>query len=199
MNEKEMSLAERRKEAISKLPKFRGETPSKNTIRHLREVSPGEIFWVSGEEKAYIVAEKDGKKITLKPLDENTSISLGLTLFELNQAAVSKEPLFDFNDGAAVQSLAERLKKFFKEDCSDNLYLLYGRDLNYLSVIRDGGRDDIDVEAIFETIQNVGDLISMDFEVEDPREAKIEIWVRTEKSRAEILYLFPYDNGIIEV
>ncbi len=197
--EKELTLIERRRAAISKLPKFRGEAPSKNTIRHLRDVSPGEIFWITGENKAYIVADREGKRISLKPLDENTAISLGLTLFELNQIAISKEPLFDFNDEVAVQDLTRKLEKFFTEDCSDTFFLLYGRDLNYLSIIRDENGFNQDIDAILESIKNVGDLISMDFEIEGPLDSKVEIWVRTNKSKAELLYLFPYDDGIIEI
>ena len=39
----------------------------------------------------------------------------------------------------------------------------------------------------------------MDFEIESPLDSKVEIWVRTDKSKAEVLYLFPYDGGIIEI
>lgn len=193
------ALQEKRKEAISKLPRYRGEVPSKNVIRGLPNVVPGEIFWVTGDNKAYIVAEKDHKKMTIKALDETATVSTGMTIFDMNKAIISKEPLFDFEDGEAHDALIDRFMQFFLKDCNDEFYLLYGRDIHYLSLFRDVHKDErgrSTMQVLFEALKNVGDLISVDFNNSDG-EVSAEIWVRTADSKAELLYLFPYDKGVI--
>ena len=74
------ALEKKKKENIAKLPHYRGEVPSKNTIRGLPNVIPGEIFWVTMDHKPYVVADRDGKKITLKALDERRKVTCPLHL-----------------------------------------------------------------------------------------------------------------------
>lgn len=191
----------KKKEALKKLVQFRGEVPSKNTIRGLPDLKVNEIFWVEMDHKAYVVAAVNKKKVTLKALDETASISTGLTIFDMNKGIVSKEPLFDFSDAAAVDTLNRRICEFFLDDAPANTYLLYGRDIHYVSVLtkKDHSRMTADaVKDIIDSLKNIGDLISMDFNCGDG-EKSIEIWVRTSDSPAELLYLFPYDNGVIEI
>lgn len=192
-------MVERKKEAISKLPGYRGEVNSKNQIRQLPEVQPGQIFWVAMDNKAYLVAEKDKQKMTIKALDETATISTGMTIYDMNKGIVSKEPLFDWEDGEAVTRLNDRIIAWFSEETQDEFYLLYGRDIHYVSLFKKQPEHHVSiVETLRETLFNIGDLISMDFNTSDG-EPSIEIWIRTADSAAELLYLFPYDRGIISL
>lgn len=225
MDREALDLVARRKAAIKKLGGYRGEVQSKNTIRQLPDVRIGEIFWVSMDEKAYIVADKDKKKITLKALDENASISTGMTIFDMNKDIISKEPLFDWEDEEAISTLKEQLDNWFNTETEDQFYLLYGRDLHYITLLNATNRakqemviqdrpfatlasatariaKDIIVtdmaETLKETLMAIGDVISFEFNCKDEQKS-IEIWIRTSKSPAELLYLFPYDNGIVNI
>lgn len=209
MDKEALDLIARRKAAIEKLSGYRGEVQSKNTIRQLPDVRIGEIFWVAMDEKAYIVADRDKKKITIKALDENASISTGMTIFEMNKGIISKEPLFDWTDEKAVAALKEQLDRWFNTETDDSVYLLYGRDLHYITLLNVVGRAKqemtikksvitSDLAAILkEALDAIGDVISFEFNVKDQK--SIEIWIRTSNSLAELLYLFPYDNGIVDI
>lgn len=192
------SLEERRKEAIKKLPHYRGEVQSKNTIRQLPGVEPGQIFWVEMDHKPYLVAEKDGKKITIKALDETATVSTGITIFEMNKSIISKEPLMDFSDPQIVADLDARLNTWFNEETSDKRYLLYGRDIHYVTMLeRTGNVKTWPAQILRDCLSAIGDIISVDFNTSDG-ECAVEIWIRTKDSPAELLYLFPYDKGIVE-
>lgn len=186
------------KAAIEKLPQYRGTIPSRNAIRSLPDVKVGEIYWVELDHKPYTVADIKGKKVTIKALDETATISTGVTIFDMNKSIVSKEPLFDFEkDGNAI---AERLAKWFNEDCPPNtFYLLYGRDLHYVTLIKtpEGEANNSAFDQLVPVIQAVGDLISMDFNTTEGAPS-VEIWVRTKNSPAELMYLLPYDAGLVE-
>lgn len=197
----ELDLQARKREALKNLPHYRGEVESKNNIRHLPDVNPGDIFWVNMDGKAYLVAEKLGKKITIKALDETATLSTGMTVFDMNKRLVSKEPLFDFTNEEAVLKLRARLATFLMEDTKDSYYLMYGRDIHYVTVFdtnREKGIREDALDIILDSIKNVGNLISMDFNTSDG-ECSVEIWIRTTNSKAELLYLFPYDKGMVSL
>lgn len=199
-------LQAKRRAAIEKLPGYRGVVGSKNSIRQLPDVKAGEIFWVTMDGKAYLVAEKDKKKITIKALDETATISTGITIFDMNKGLVSKEPLFNMEDEAQLGALKERLWEWFHEDTDAQFYLLYGRDINYLTLFHAPNRAEDrlaviqspELDFLLESLGNVGALISMDFNTSDG-ETAVEIWLRTERNPAELLYLFPYDKGVVTI
>lgn len=212
VNEKEQRLdeeqiertQEKRIEALSKLPGWRGVISSKNNIRSLPETAPGQIFWVTMDNKAYIIADKSAKKMTIKALDETATISTGITIFEMNRGIVAKESLFDFNDIAAVDKLKERLWEWFHEDTKDQFYLLYGRDIHYLTLFNVPDRKENEysifpqpeLSLLRDVLEKVGRIISFDFNTTEGSPS-IEIWLRTPEQPAELLYLFPYDKGVV--
>ena len=187
---------QKKKEAIATLPHYRGEVPSKNTIRNLPNVLPGEIFWVSMDHKPYVVADRDGKKITLKALDETASVSTGLTIFDMNKRLVAKEPVMDLNAPGVHGELTAKIIDWLADNTDTKVFLMYGRDLHYVSLfVKDG--EIANAETIIEMASEVGELISMDFDTGVAGEHCIEIWVRTADSDAELMYFFPYDNGVV--
>lgn len=184
--------------AIEKLPAYRGNVQSRNTIRGLPDLKEGQIFWVDMDNKAYVVAAINGKKITIKALDETASVSTGMTIYDMNKSISSKEPLYDVENDP--NNIAGRLMNWFNVDCPPStFYLLYGRDIHYVTLIKtpDGEANKGVYNQLCDLLKPVGDLISMDFNTTEG-EPSVEIWLRTYNSSAELLYLFPYDNALVE-
>lgn len=183
-------------ERIKELPQYRGEVITKNNIRNLKEVSKGEIFWVSSENKAYVVSDKDKKKIELKALDETATISTGLTIYDMNKAIVSKEPTLDLSKGTIMNKLIDGLMDWFGKRLA-TYYLAYGRDVHYVTMFKNSASNSFNeasAQLVVDTIAAVGDIISMDYE-----EDRIEVWIRTKDSKAELIYIMPYDDGLVRL
>lgn len=183
-------------ERIKELPQYRGEVITKNNIRNLKEVSKGEIFWVSSENKAYVVSDKDKKKIELKALDETATISTGLTIYDMNKAIVSKEPTLDLSKGTVMNKLIDGIIDWFGKRLA-TYYLAYGRDVHYVTMFKNSASNSFNeasAQLIVDTIAAVGDIISMDYE-----DDRIEVWIRTKDSKAELIYIMPYDDGLVRL
>lgn len=183
-------------ERIKELPQYRGEVITKNNIRNLKEVSKGEIFWVSSENKAYVVSDKDKKKIELKALDETATISTGLTIYDMNKAIVSKEPTLDLSKGTVMNKLIDGLMDWFGKRLA-TYYLAYGRDVHYVTMFKNSASNSFNeasAQLVVDTIAAVGEIISMDYE-----EDRIEVWIRTKDSKAELIYIMPYDDGLVRL
>lgn len=183
-------------ERIKELPQYRGEVITKNNIRNLKEVSKGEIFWVSSENKAYVVSDKDKKKIELKALDETATISTGLTIYDMNKAIVSKEPTLDLSKGTVMNKLIDGLMDWFGKRLA-TYYLAYGRDVHYVTMFKNSASNSFNeasAQLVVDTIAAVGDIISMDYE-----DDRIEVWIRTKDSKAELIYIMPYDDGLVKL
>lgn len=186
-------------ERIKELPQYRGEVITKNNIRNLKEVSKGEIFWVSSENKAYVVSDKDKKKIELKALDETATISTGLTIYDMNKTIVSKEPTLDLSKGTVMNKLIDDVINWFNNIAAHGQYwVAYGRDIHYITLFHFDTHNykmtPEKAEKIVRILAETGDLISI-----DPEEDRLEIWVRTKDSLAELIYLFRYDSGFVDL
>ena len=181
------------RERIKLLPHYVGEAQSKSQIRKLPLTKPGDIFWVTMDETAYVVNAKAKGDLSFTELDMNATLSTGMTIYDLNHTIISKEPLFDFGNEEARQNLSQQLNDWFDKHIGNTFFLLYGRDCNYFTLFKKEYLP-IDEICILECIANCGDLISMDFTDE-----AIEVWVRTETNPAELLYLFPCDTIIEKI
>ena len=79
--------------------------------------------------------------------------------------------------------------------CNNIYYMLYGKEISYFTLFRVIDSDYFGYEVI-ECLKNIGAIKAIDFtETKDA----IEIWVENENDEPTCLYLFPYDNGIVEV
>lgn len=192
-------LENKKHEAIKKLPSYRGDVPSKNSIRSLHDVKVGSIFWVEMDHKPYVVAENDGYKMTIKALDETATITTGMTIYEMNHNIIAKEPLFDWNNEEVVKALDEKLQNWFYKETTDDFYLFYGRDIHYVTLVKKTDEGKSLLENLKEMIEEFSDLVSIDANDEDDKEKKLEIWVRTPYNDAELLYFFPYDAGLTKI
>jgi hypothetical protein len=178
---------------VKKLPRFVAEVASKNTIRGLPNNKVGDIFWSQMDKCAWIIESKDNKKITLRKLDETASISTGMSIYDMTKAISSREELFNWEDKEAVDKLIVRYLEW-KKDIPDKYFLLFGIDIGYVTLFKetDGGL----FNGIKEAVQSIGELISLDFEDE---KKQIEVWIRTAKDPAALLYLTAFDTGLWEV
>lgn len=198
-NEEKKALAIKVFENIKKLPQYRGEVITKNNIRNLPDVSEGEIYWVSSEDKAYVIAHKDKKKIELKALDETATLSTGISIYEMNKSIISKEPTLDLTKGTVMNKLIDDIVKWFNETAAKGQYwLAYGKDIHYLTLFHFDTHNNkftnADAEKIIKILNQPGDLISI-----DPENDRLEIWIRTKDSLAELIYLFRYDSGLVDL
>ena len=194
------------KAQLALLPQYRGEVISKNNIRMLPNLRRGEIFWVNMDHGPYVVAsvdlDKGGRtRVVIKKLDETATISTGMTIFDMNKGIVAKELLLDWSDKENIERLAKRMCEWFSED-GDSFYLLYGRDIHYVTLFNSmtfRPKDNFLYE-LKGILSEVGDIISLDFDcLGDESQHCVEIWVRTGDSPAELLYLMPFDKGVIEI
>lgn len=193
------------KAQLSLMSQYRGEVSSKNNIRLLPDLKRGEIFWVGMERAPFVVAAIDTDKkghtrVVIKKLDETATISTGLTVFDMNKSIIGKEPLFNWEDKDLVESTRKRLCDWFNED-GDSFYLLYGRDIHYVTLFNSFTTHPKD-NFLFELkgfLSEVGDIISLDFDNLEGDRHCVEIWVRTAGSPAELLYLMPYDSGVVDI
>jgi hypothetical protein len=181
-------LADRIHEGVKKLPKFVGDVASKNTIRGLPNTKVGDIYWSEMDKQPYVVINKDDKKVTLQELNSTASLSAGITIYEITKDISSKEPLVNWEDKEAVDKLIVDFLEW-KKEIKDKYFLLVGLDIQYVTVFKE--EEGTLFNGVKEAIQEVGELISMDFEGSD-----VEIWIRTNKEAAALLYLIPYDKGL---
>lgn len=201
----ELTERERKiKGQLALLPQYRGEVSSKNNIRQLPNLKRGEIFWVGLDKAAFVVADidKDSKghtRVVIKKLDETATITTGMTIFDMNKNIVAKEPLLDWSDEENIRKLADRLAEWFTED-GDSFYLLYGRDIHYVTLFNSmacKSKDDF-LFVLKGLLGEVGEIISLDFDCIEGGHC-VEIWIRMTDSPAELLYLMPFDKGVIEI
>ncbi len=195
---------EKLKRQLSLLPQYRGEVGSKNNIRMLPGLKRGEIFYVTLDHCPYVVADIDVDKnhhtrVVIKKLDETATLSTGMTIFDMNKGIISKEPLMNWEDKDNIVKLAERMCEWFSED-GDSFYLLYGRDIHYVTLFNSytTRKKDNFLYELKGILSEVGDIISIDFDTMEGAHC-VEIWVRTPTSPAELLYLMPFDKGVIEI
>lgn len=192
------------KTQLSLLPQYRGEVSSKNNIRMLPNLKRGEIFWVGMDHAAFCVAavdldKKGHTRVVIKKLDETATISTGMTVFDLNKGIVAKEPLLDWEDKDKVEGIRQAFVEWITET-ANSFYLLYGRDIHYVTLFNNYTTNDkANFIYVFKgLLSEVGDIISIDFDTMEG-ERCVEIWVRTANSPAELLYLMPYDKGVVDI
>ncbi len=182
--------------AIEKLKDFKGEVNSKNVLRQMPNTMIGDIYWVVLDNAAFIVTDKRDGKLTLRRLDETASISTGITIFEMNKKIVSEEPLFDWSDTEIVNGIEDDFGNWIT-GTNNEFYLLYGKDIHYVTLLKASNEVGNCFKKLRELFKDVGQIISIDFDTIG-NEKCVEIWIRTEDSSAELLYLMPYDQGLVE-
>lgn len=196
--EEKKELIEKRITAMSNFKGYRGEVFSKSNIRAIKNLEVNEIFWVEAEDGFFVVTAIDGDRVTLSKIDETATFSTGITIYELNKRLAEKEGLFDWSDDEKVEQLDADIQNWFYETTKENrFYILYGRDIHYVTLVEKALGGNL-LENLKEMIEEFGQTISFYIDGENG-ENKIEIWVKTVTGSAELLYFFPYDDGLVQI
>lgn len=111
----------------------------------------------------------------------------GLTMYEVNQMAMTKLPPLDIDEGvsAIVNYLSGSSAKYL---------MLLSRDINYYTVFARGVGYESAQAAIWECISNLGTPKEITL-TEDAY--ALEIWFTTD-TNSHVAYLFDYSEGVIE-
>lgn len=127
---------------------------------------------------------KDGNWNTIKM--EGAGVELGI--YEMNKQIIRQMPVLeDLTAGrAAIASL--------QQNHYDTYYMLYGKELSYFTVFKLKEPQYL-ADEVIECLKNVGDIKAMDL---TENQDAVEIWTQ-DGVGPTVLYLFPYDNGIVLV
>ena len=145
----------------------------------------GEIIQSSIDHKFYVY--KDGNWMLINV--DSSGINMGL--YDMNKQIIAQLPALtddEINE--------DKLKLFYDLHIQNNneFYMLYGKEISYFTLFKIVDARYFGTETI-DCLKNVGDIKAIDF-TEDG--SALEIWVQVE-NEPTCLYLFPYDNGLVNV
>lgn len=142
----------------------------------------GEIMQNTVDGKFYIWHDDSWALINV----DNSGINMGL--YDMNKQIISQLPeLTDLEDKHyTINNLHAKFNNFY--------YMMYGKEISYFTLFKIIEPQYFSSEVI-DCLKNVGIIKAIDFtEAQDA----IEIWVENENGPT-CLYLFPYDNGVVQV
>ena len=157
----------------------------------IKKIDPSQIRYIPKEgeiiqtlEGKYMIWH-DGGWNEIKT--EGSGINMGL--YDMNKQIISQLPtLNDFTK--AIADVRDLHGKYWNE-----YYMMYGREISYFTLFKVCGMNEFGQDVI-DCCANIGTIKAMDMtEAADA----IEIWVQPENGEPTCLYLFPYDNGIVQV
>lgn len=170
---------------LSKNPKYIG-AMNFSVLEKLPRVEEGEIAFCNDTQK--IMIYKDSKWIEFS--DNN---GLRLNLYDLNKSIISQ--LKDLNEEQLYA--AKKMITIFAEETNNKYHMLYGREINYFTLfVKDFYAKETLGNEVINCLKNIGKIKSI--ELTENKDA-IEIWICDLENELTVLYLFPYDNGIVEV
>ena len=92
---------------------------------------------------------------------------------------------------------AKKVITVFAEETNNKYHMLYGREINYFTLFaKDFYAQETLGHEVISCLKNIGKIKSI--ELTENKDA-IEIWVCDSGNELTVLYLFPYDLGLIEV
>ena len=142
----------------------------------------GEIIQNSLDDKFYIFKDGDWMLINM----ESSGINMGL--YDMNKQIISQLPVL-----TDLEEKKEVIHKLHIE-WGNFYYMLYGKEISYFTLFKIKEPQYFGNEVI-ECLKNIGEIKAIDFtETQDA----IEIWVEDDNGPT-CLYLFPYDNGVVQV
>lgn len=116
-----------------------------------------------------------------------------LSLLDINRQIISQLP-----ELTEVSDKIELIDNFSKKQ--DNMfYMLYGKTISYFTVFMVSPSQSLETLGIevINCLRNLGKIKLIEPDSNNP--AAIECWIQEDDQEAEVLYLFPYDLGIIYV
>ena len=124
--------------------------------------------------------------------ETKASGNLQMNLYDLNKQIISQMPALD-EDGIdlALMTVAAYIK-----NTENKYYMLLCKDVNYYTLfnISTTITEPYACEEVLACAGDWGVLKSVEVNDNDA----VEIWVQDEQGEAMVMYLFPYDMGVIE-
>lgn len=129
-----------------------------------------------------------------KPVEGKINMQNGIemSLYDMNKQLIIQLPNLE-------HSVAYQQKKIlfenFLEQTQNKYYMLYGKEISYFTLfVRDVYSEESMEDVVLECIENIGPIKSIEYtETKDA----IEIWVMNNIDEVTCLYLFPYDQGVV--
>lgn len=150
---------------------------------------PNELVYVEDEDAMYCLKDNAWQKV------ESGSATLQFSQYDLNKMMMANHKPLTLDEKEEVK---ETINDWRKKNQSSKFFMLLGREVNYYTIfaateILDDFKVDLGT-GILECFDSIGDLYS----VEETEENSIELWTKV-KDDFIVLYLFPYDQGVIEI
>ena len=124
------------------------------------------------------------------------NIELG-NLYDFNKVAMNQfKPMDTISFNRAVLKIAQEMREAAEE--SDRHYWMLlcheRRDYTLFNII-EATIANVIVNELSPTLKNRGEIV----DIEKQEDGTYEIWIRDNEKENFAYYLFPYDNGVIEV
>lgn len=120
-----------------------------------------------------------------------TAGETGVTLYSLNKIACAKLPPMNQDQLAKAK---EDIAKFIS-DSDDTYFFMISKELSYYTMfIADQESNETIADVAIECLENLGILVSVEYN----ENKVIEAWVRDDEGNAVIVFLIPYDQGVVK-
>ena len=176
---------------LSQNPKYIG-AMKYSVLEKLPRVEEGEIAFCTDTHQIMIYKNNEWNEFV-----DDSNDGLTLNLYDLNKSIISQMP--DLTQEKIQESI--ELINNFKKSTDNMFYMLYGYEINYFTLFRTNEYAPETIgEAIINCLESVGTIKAIDSNFEANA---IEIWINYISEDSEpiltMLYLFPYDMGVVEV
>lgn len=117
--------------------------------------------------------------------------NLNFSLYDLNRQIIAQlKPLTEEEITDKTKIISD-----FEQEKKNRHYLLYGKEISYFTLFEadEFTKADFGSEVI-DCLKNVGNIKSI--ELTKAKDA-IEIWLSDNNNEVTVLYLFPYDEGVV--
>ena len=144
----------------------------------------GEVVFCKDEETFYLY--NDGWTQVAAAADNS---GLTMSLYDLNKSIMPQlEPIADFTN--VIEDI-----NIWREKTNNEYYLLYGKEVSYFTLFAKDVLSHEDLGTVtIDCLRNVGCVYAIDLN----KDNVWEIWCDWD-GEATCLYLFPYDNGVVEI
>ena len=145
----------------------------------------GEVVFCKDEETFYLY--NDGWTQVAAAADNS---GLTMNLYDLNKSIMPQlEPIADFTN--AIEDINN-----WRTETNNAFYLMYGKEISYFTLFSSYGIHTANYlgEEVISCLRSVGCVYAIDLN----KDNVWEIWCDWD-GEATCLYLFPYDNGVVEI
>lgn len=146
------------------------------------EPMDGEVAYDTSTEKIMVYHDGAWQQITT----QGSGLNIGL--YDINKQIIAQLPTYTDLDKAAKTISA--LHDIYQNE----YYMLYGKEISYFTLFK-LIEPQYFAQEVLDCLRHVGTLKAVD--PDEPGTA-VEIWVENEDGPT-CLYLFPYDNGLVQV